>query len=132
MTQPPRAALFLAAAALLAACSVPDPRKMEHLDEIPAAKVPEIDALPEILATKLATVRYEAVADVAGVSCRREAYKGTPPSWEDALRRTKYRAMQAGGNAITNLNCEAPQKNSLTTVCFESIRCTAKAIRLLH
>jgi hypothetical protein len=127
-----RAALLLAAAALLAACSVPDPRQAEHLDDIPATQISAIDALPEILPTKLASVRYEAVAEVAGVSCRRQAYKGTPPSWEDALRRTKYRAMQAGGNAIANLNCEAPQKNSLTTVCFESIRCTAKAIRLLN
>ena len=39
---------------------------------------------------------------------------------------------QAGGNAITNLNCEEPKKNSLTNVCYESIRCTAKAIRLLN
>jgi hypothetical protein len=47
------------------------------------------------------------------------------------VRRTKFRAMQAGGNAITDLSCDAPQGRSLTTLCLESIRCTARAVRLL-
>jgi hypothetical protein len=125
-----RIALLLATAVFVAGCAIPNPTKMEVLDDIPAAKIPEIDAVPEILIGKLATVRHEALADVVGVSCRR-VYKGTPPSWEDAVRRAKFRAMQAGGNAITNLSCEAPQGRSLTTLCLESIRCTAQAVRLL-
>ena len=126
----PHGILFLAAAALAAGCSIPNPTKMEHLDDLPAARIAEIDAVPEISAAKLATLRHESLAGVAGVSCRR-AWKGTPPSWEDAIRRTKYRALEAGGNAITDLNCEAPQGRSLTTLCLESIRCTARTIRLL-
>ncbi len=122
--------LLLAAAALVAGCTLPNPTKMEFLDDLPAAKLPQIDALPEISAGKLGSVRHESLAEVAGVSCRR-TWKGTPPSWEDALRRTKYRAMEAGGNAIADLYCESPKGRSLTTLCLESIRCTAKAIRLL-
>ena len=125
-----RGALLLAAVAFVAGCAIPNPTKMEVLDDIPAAKIPEIDAVPEIPVVKLAAMRHEALADVAGVSCRR-VYKGTPPSWEDAVRRTKFRAMQAGGNAITNLSCESPRGRSLTTLCLESIRCTAQAVRLL-
>lgn len=126
----PRGVQMFAAAALVAGCVVPNPTKMERLDDMPAAKLPEIDAVPEIPAGKLAALRHEALAEVNGVSCRRE-WKGTPPSWEDAVRRTKFRALQAGGNAIGNLNCELPQSRSLTTLCYESIRCTARAIRLL-
>jgi len=122
--------VVLVTAAFVAGCAMPNPTKMEKLDDIPAAKIPEIDAVPEILAGKLAAVRHEPLAEVTGVSCRR-VYKGTPPSWEDAVRRAKYRAMQAGGNAITNLSCESPRGRSLTTLCLESIRCTARAIRLL-
>jgi hypothetical protein len=125
-----RGALLLAAAALVAGCALPNPTKMEHLDDMPDAKIPEIDAVPEILAGKLAAARHESLAEVTGVSCQR-TWKGTPPSWEDAVRRTKFRAMQAGGNAITGLNCDSPRGRSLTTLCFESIRCTARAIRLL-
>ena len=125
-----RGALLLAVAALVAGCALPNPTQMEFLDDLPEAKLPEIDSLPEIPTAKLGSLRHESLADVAGVSCRR-TWKGTPPSWEDALRRTKFRAMQAGGNAIANLNCELPKGRSLTTLCLESIRCTAKAIRLL-
>ena len=125
-----RAALLVTAAVLAAGCTLPNPTKLERLDDLPAAKLPEIDAVPEILAGKLAAVRYEPLAEVVGVSCRRE-WKGTPPSWDDAVRRTKFRAMQAGGNAISNLACESPRGGSFTTLCLESIRCTARAIRLL-
>ena len=124
------AALSLVAAALAAGCAMPNPTKMEQLDDMPEAKFPEIDAVPEIPAGKLAAMRHEPLAEVAGVSCRR-AWKGTPPSWEDAIRRTKFRAMQAGGNAIASLSCELPQGRSLTTLCLETIRCSARAIRLL-
>jgi hypothetical protein len=123
-------ALLLAAAAFVAGCALPNPTKMEVLDDIPADRIAEIDAVPEILVGKLAALRHEALANVTGVSCRR-VYKGTPPSWEDAVRRAKFRAMQAGGNAITNLSCDSPQGRSLTTLCLESIRCTAQAVRLL-
>ena len=123
-------ALLFAAAAFVVGCAIPNPTKVEVLDDIPAAKIPEIDAVPEILAGKLAAMRHEPLVNVTGVSCRR-VYKGIPPSWEDAVRRTKFRAMQAGGNAITDLSCDAPQGRSLTTLCLESIRCTARAVRLL-
>ena len=125
-----RSALLLAVAALVAGCTLPNPTRMEFLDDLPEARLAEIDALPEILATRLGSVRHEVLGDVAGVSCRR-TWKGTPPGWEDALRRTKFRAIQAGGNAFTHLNCELPKGRSLTTLCLESIRCTARAIRLL-
>ena len=99
---------------------------MVHLDEIPAAKLAEIDALPEIRPEEAKTVSYRKLADVEGVSCKRSSK--ALASWEDAVRRTKFRAMQKGANAIANLSCEEPQSHPLTTLCYESIRCTASAV----
>jgi hypothetical protein len=114
---------------LLAGCSVPRPWERVELDDIPAAKFAEIDALPELrrdIGTPMP--RYADLGQVEGVSCKRS--RKEVASWEDAIRRTKYRAMQKGGNAITDLYCEQPQGRSLTTLCYESVRCTAKAVQV--
>ena len=127
MKAPEGAALFLAAA-LLAGCALPNPTRMEQLDDIPEAMIPQLDAMPEIHDENVV-----AIDTVEGVSCRRRAlswFKGMPASWEDAVRRTKYRALQKGANAIANLSCEEPKGGSLTTMCMESIRCTARAVRV--
>jgi uncharacterized protein YbjQ (UPF0145 family) len=112
------------AAALLGGCSLPNPMKMEHLDSIPAGIIAQLDAMPVLQDENAITID-----SVEGVSCRR-AYKGMPASWEDAVRRAKYRALLKGANAIANLSCESPKGGSLTTMCFESVRCTARAVRV--
>lgn len=101
---------------------------MEQLDDIPEALIPQLDAMPVV-----GDETGVAMDNVEGVSCRRRTLswlKGMPASWEDAVRRTKYRALQKGANAIANLECEQPKGGSLTTVCFESVRCTARAVRV--
>ncbi len=105
---------------------MPNPLAMEHLDDIPEAMIAQVDAMPEVRDEGAA---QQVIDSVAGVSCRR-AYRGMPASWEDAIRRTKYRALQKGANAIADLSCERPKGGSLTTMCLESIRCTARAVRI--
>lgn len=116
----------VAAAALFSGCSIPNPTQMEFLDDLPAEKFREIDALPEAAPG----ARAAALGDVEGVSCKRSYRGAAAATWEDAVRRTKYRAMQKGGNAIANLSCEAPKGRSLSTLCLESIRCSATALRI--
>jgi hypothetical protein len=106
---------------------VPEPWERVRLDDIPEDKIAEIDRVPEIEAQPLPTAAYADLGPVEGVSCKRSSREVA--SWEDAIRRTKYRAMQKGGNAIANLSCEAPKGLSATTLCRESIRCTASAVK---
>ncbi len=115
------------AAALLGGCALPNPTKMEQLDDIPEAMIAQVDAMPEV-----GDENGVAIDNVEGVSCRRKLswFKAMPASWEDAVRRTKYRALQKGANAIANLSCGEPKGGSLTTMCLESIRCTARAVRV--
>jgi len=117
--------VLLCAAALVGGCSLPSV-KVEHLDDIPEAAIAQLDAMPVLQDD--GTPR-QPIGDVEGVSCRR-AYKGMPASWEDAVRRTKYRALEKGGDAIAELSCERPKGRSLSTMCLESIRCTARAVRI--
>ena len=123
------AGLLIAVSAFLPGCPATMP-KMEHLDEIPAEVVPRLDAMPELPAEKSAT--FEVIGTVEGVSCNRALRKGMPASWEDAVRRTKYRALQLGAEAVANLDCGRPEQNSLATLCREAIRCTASAVRALR
>lgn len=112
----------------LSGCSVPRPWERVQLDDLPRERISAIDAIPEIRTETLGTARYTGLGSVEGVSCKRSSKEVA--SWEDAIRRTKFRAMQKGANAITDLNCEEPKGRSLTTLCYESIRCTASAVQV--
>jgi hypothetical protein len=105
-----------------------------HLDEIPGDKIAEIDRVPEVAPQALPTQAYADLGPVEGISCKRSSREVA--SWEDAVRRTKYRAMQKGGNAISNLVCEEPKgglmsrlTSAVAPTCMESIRCTATAVK---
>jgi uncharacterized protein YbjQ (UPF0145 family) len=112
----------------LSGCSLPRPWERVDLDDVKQEQVFAIDALPEIKTETLNKARYTSLGSVEGVSCKRSSKEVA--SWEDAIRRTKYRAMQKGANAIANLSCEEPKGRSLTTLCFESIRCIATAVQV--
>ena len=124
-------AMLVGATVLLSGCAKPTMPTIgvERLDDIPAVRISEIDAIREIDAEILGKISHETLAEVAGVSCKR-AYGASASSWEDAVRRTKYKAMQQGANAIANLTCGLPERISLSTMCLEAIRCTASAIRV--
>ena len=113
---------------LASGCSLPRPWERVQLDDIPGAKVAEIDALPELAVEKPAPPPYRDLGPVEGISCKRSSRELA--SWEDAVRRMKFRAMQKGANAIKDLQCEEPKGRSLTTLCYESIRCTATAVEV--
>jgi hypothetical protein len=113
--------------AFLPGCATPS--SSEYLDDIPAAKRAEIEAMPEIGDKELSTQPHETLGKVEGVSCKR-SYWGSAPSWEATVQRTKYEAMKKGANAIANLACGLPEGRSYFKLCFDSIRCTADAVRL--
>src|SRR3954470_4052649 len=104
---------FMATLAVLLAggCSTQSLQTV-HLDEIPSDKVAAIDGVPEIEVQPLPSRDYADLGAVEGVSCKRTSKEMA--SWEDAIRRTKYRALQKGGNAIANLSCEEPKASFIS------------------
>jgi len=122
------------AVVLASGCSTPQSLQTVHLDEIPSDKFAEIDRVPEVEAQALRTRDYTDLGQVEGISCKRS--RKEVASWEDAVRRTKYRALQKGANAIANLACDAPKGSLISRItaavaatCIESIRCTASAVK---
>jgi hypothetical protein len=85
--------------------------------------------MPEVGDKEFAMHHYETLGKVEGVTCKRSHW-GAGPSWEETVRRTKYEAMKKGAHAIFNLACGLPEGRSYLKLCFDSIRCTADAIRL--
>ena len=75
-------AALVAAMALLSGCAMSTilTIAVERLDDIPTARIPEIDAIAEIPAGTLSTIPHETLVDVAGVSCKR-SYRGAAASW---------------------------------------------------
>jgi hypothetical protein len=122
--------LSAAVSFLLAGCASSIPRNVK-LDDIPADQVARIDALPEA-----APGGYTKLGDVEGISCNHRSPK-TSASWEDAVRRTKFRALKMGADAIADLDCGLPKEGPLLSrltgyvlsTCEETIRCTASAVR---
>ena len=100
-----------------------------YLADIPDARRAEVDAMPDLADKELSQRPYETLGKVEGVSCKR-SYWGSSPRWDDTIRLVKYEAMKKGANAIAHLECGAPEGRSYTKLCFDSIRCTADAIRL--
>ena len=128
--------VWLALLLVLVGCSLV-PAKAPELDDIPADKVAEIDALPEVPGEPLPTQVYVDLGMVEGISCQ-HSRKEPSASWDDAVRRTKFRAIKKGANAIANLSCETPRGGTvigrwtstfMNRECIESIRCTASAVK---
>ncbi len=114
-------------AGLLPGCAAP--KAEENLDNLSAAQIAVIAAMPELGDKELATRPYQSLGKVEGFMCKRP-YSGSTPSWDETTRRTKYEALKKGANAIANLACSLPEGKSVMKLCLDSIRCTADAILL--
>ena len=112
---------------LLPGCATP--KVEENLDNLSAAQIAAISAMPELGDKELAMQPHQSLGKVEGVMCKRP-YSGSTPSWDETTRRTKYEAMKKGANAIANLSCGLPEGRSILKLCLDSIRCTADAILL--
>ena len=117
----------LLAATILAGCA--GSGSSPYLGDIPDAKRAEVDAMPDLEDKELSLRPHEVLGKVEGVSCKR-SFWGSMPRWDETIQLTKYEAMKKGANAIAHLECGAPEGRSYTKLCFDTIRCTADAIRL--
>jgi len=99
------------------------------VDELPADQRVAIEDMANYTAEDLAKLRYTRIAEIEGFSCKDLLWSpGATP--EDAVNQVKYWAHKKGANAITNLKCESKEGVSFGKNCWESIRCTAEAIRV--
>lgn len=81
--------------------------------------------------TQLIGKKYIPLTYVEGNSCKLGLWDPAATK-SDAIHQARYHAMKMGADGITSLHCEDPTeaRSSLLTNCWESITCTATAIRL--
>jgi hypothetical protein len=66
---------------------------------------------------------------VEGNSCKNKLWDPAATK-SDAIHQTHYHAMKMGADGITSLHCEDPRRGTAqSTNCWESITCTATAIK---
>ena len=78
--------------------------------------------------TQLIGKKYTSLKSVEGNSCKNKLWDPAATK-SDAIHQVRYHAMKMGADGITSLNCEDPRGTSLLTNCWESITCTAWAIK---
>ncbi|MEY3286058.1 MAG: hypothetical protein RL500_788 [Pseudomonadota bacterium] len=68
------------------------------------------------------------IGPVEGISCMRNYYD-SGPSESVARAQLRFRAIEAGGNALVGVSCQA-EGTSLSKNCWSSITCRGQAIRV--
>lgn len=87
-------------------------------------------SLPIYNENQLRPDAYVILNIVEGISCKNMTWD--PPATKiDAINQTKFWAYELGASAVLNLQCDAPRGTSTTYNCWESITCTAQAIKII-
>lgn len=102
---------------------------VKNLDELPSHAKEEALSTTIYNESQLQGLTYGVINVVEGVSCKNKW-------WDPAATRTaainqaKYWAYELGADGLANIQCDQPRGTTLTYNCWESIMCTAQAIKI--
>jgi hypothetical protein len=102
---------------------------VQNLEDLPAAERAALDALPVYTSAEAAKRKHAPLGPVEGYSCKLMLWD-PDPTQAAAIRQLKHWARHKGANAIANVACGSADGFSLVKNCWDSIRCTADAIRV--
>jgi hypothetical protein len=121
------ASLLTATLAVLTACGAMVP--IVKFNEMPVEQRRAVNALEIYNTTQLIGKNYSIITIVEGISCKNKVWDHAATK-TDALFQAKHWAREAGADAITNIQCDSPRGTTVTYNCWESVTCTAEAIKL--
>jgi hypothetical protein len=121
-----RAILTLTLTLFVAGCGALVPTI--KLDEMPVEQRRAVNALEIYNTTQLIGKNYSILTIVEGISCKNKVWDHAATK-TDALFQAKHWAREAGADAITNIQCDSPRGTTVTYNCWESVACTAEAIK---
>lgn len=104
---------------------------------VPVKKIDDLDlvtkrnvlSLPIYNERQLLHKSYSVINVVEGISCKNKTWDGAATK-TDAINQAKYWAYQMGANGLLNIQCDHPRGTTTTYNCWESITCTAQAIKV--
>lgn len=86
-------------------------------------------SLPIYNESQLAQKKYSVMNVVEGISCKNKTWD--PGATKiNAINQAKYWAYEMGANGLLNIQCDHPRGTTTTYNCWESITCTAQAIKV--
>lgn len=116
-------------ALLLPACSVGPQVPVKNIGALPPAEKEAVISLPIYNDAQLAGKSYTIIRIVEGISCKNKTWDPAATK-TDAINQAKYWAKESGADAIMNIQCDPPRGPSDAYNCWESVTCTAQAVRL--
>ncbi len=112
--------------AYLSGCGAMVPVK--DIYSLPVDERREVMALPIYNEAQIKDRKYSVLNVVEGISCKNKMWDPAATK-TDAINQAKYWAKEQGADAIMNLQCDAPRGTTTTYNCWESITCTAQAVK---
>lgn len=119
--------LMISGALLVAGCGAFVP--IVKQEELPAEERRAVGEVEILNATQLVGKRFKVLNIVEGISCKNKVWDHAATK-ADAIFQARYWARQQGANAITNIQCDVPRGTTSSYNCWESVTCTAEAIRV--
>lgn len=71
---------------------------------------------------------YSILNVVEGVSCKNKMWDHAATK-SDAINQVKYWAREQGADGLMNIQCDGHRGTTVTYNCWESVTCTAQAIK---
>ncbi len=113
---------------LLSACVGPLV-PVKNMEEVPLQLKREVLSMPIYNESQLFDKGYNVINIVEGISCKNKVWDHAATK-TDAINQAKYWAYEMGADALLNIQCDHPRGTTTTYNCWESITCTAQAIKL--
>lgn len=98
------------------------------MDDLSPQKRHELDKIEIFNQGQLMGKEYRILNIVEGISCKNKTWDHAATK-NDAIYQTRYWAQQAGADGITSIQCDQPRGTTTSYNCWESITCTAEAIK---
>ena len=97
-------------------------------DEMSAEQKRLVNAVEIFNQAQLVDRKYKIITIVEGISCKNKMWDHAATKL-DSIFQVKHWALQSGADGIANLQCDQPRGTTVTYNCWESITCTAEAIK---
>lgn len=112
--------------ALVSGCGAMVP--VVKMEDIPAEQRRAVNEIGIYNQTQLIGRKFKVINIVEGISCKNKVWDHAATK-SDAIFQARYWAQQMGADGIANLQCDHPRGTTTTYNCWESVTCTAEAIK---
>jgi hypothetical protein len=98
-------------------------------EELTTQQKREVNEVTIFNSSQLVGKDFTVLNIVEGISCKNKTWDPAATR-SDAIFQARYWAKQRGADGIANLQCDHPRGTTTSYNCWESITCSAEAIKL--